>query len=104
MDFDSSGLNTSLPPHLGLSLPPSIPTHAADSPGLLGFELLRQYHVPLGTQLLLCHHLAGLQRFVAPSLPTYTRQATKTSTSFTISQPHRSPTGADSCSGHTLVH
>jgi hypothetical protein len=46
---------------MGLPLRLAIPLHAADCARLLGVEFLRQLHVPPCPQLLLCHHVLGLQ-------------------------------------------
>ena len=46
---------------MGLPLRPAVPLHAADRARLLGVELLRQLHVPPRSQLLLRHHIPGLQ-------------------------------------------
>ena len=46
---------------MGLPLRPAVPLHAADRARLLGVELFRQLHVPPRSQLLLRHHIPGLQ-------------------------------------------
>lgn len=55
------GVNSCLPPTVGVLIRVAVPLHAAHRSGLLGFELLRQLNVPSGAQLLLCHHIPGLQ-------------------------------------------
>lgn len=61
-DADSfSGRDTIILAHLDLPLCFAIPAYAAHSTGLLGIELLREYHVLDGAELLLCHHISGLQ-------------------------------------------
>jgi hypothetical protein len=54
------GLDPRLPAYLGLPLHPAILVLATDRAGLCGLELLRQYNVPRGVVVLLCHHVSGL--------------------------------------------
>jgi len=46
---------------MGLPLRLAIPVHATDRARLLGVEFLWQHHVPARPQLLLRHHVPGLQ-------------------------------------------
>lgn len=47
---------------LGFPLRPPISPHAADRSRLLGVQSIREHHVSHGIELLLRHHIPGLQR------------------------------------------
>ena len=55
------GRDTILPTYLDVPLCVAVPAYATHRAGLLGVELLWEHHVLDGTELLLRHHISGLQ-------------------------------------------
>lgn len=57
------GIHPRFPTALGLPIRPSVFVDALDRSRLLGVQLLRQYHVSSGAELLLRDHVSWLQRY-----------------------------------------
>jgi len=102
-DVRETGRYSRLPSDLDFSLSLAVPPPAIDSPRLLGLESVWQHDVPTSTELLLRHHIPGLQRYVhliAAHDALFRELLTIPSAhSFALSEPNRGSIGAHTSAG-----